>query len=89
MLSKTSNVTHTNDIYLLHQENQDFDNQHNQRLMTCKHNCGQGRHNRNNTQSIVYKHNGGVQWVNTELESNSNLEENEKWFYQWANNYDV
>ena len=40
MLSKTSNVTHTNDINLSSQENQDYDNQHDQQIMTRKHDAG-------------------------------------------------
>ena len=48
MVSKTSNVTHTNDINLLSQENQDYDNQYDQQLMTCKHDSGQGHHNQSN-----------------------------------------
>ena len=46
--------------------------------MTCKHGGGQGRHNQKDTQSIVHKHNGGVEQVNTESETNSNLEEKEE-----------
>ena len=81
--------THTNDIYLLSQENQDYNNQHDQQLTTHKHGGGQGRHNQKDTPSIVHKHNGGVQWVKNESETNSNLEEKEEWFYQWADNYDM
>ena len=40
ILSKTTNVTYTNDINLLSQENQDYDNWHDQQLMTCKHDGG-------------------------------------------------
>ena len=65
MLSKTNNVTHTNDIYNRSQENQDYNNQHDQQLMTCKHNGGQRHHNRSNPQSIVHKQNGGIEQVNT------------------------
>ena len=54
MSSKTSNVTNTNDIYILSQENQDCDNQHDQQLMTYKHSDGQGQHNQNNTQFVVH-----------------------------------
>ena len=42
MLSKTNNVTYVNGIDLLSQENQDYDNQHDQQLMTRKHEGGQG-----------------------------------------------
>ena len=45
MLSKTIKMTHTNDINLLSQENEDYDNQHDQQLMICKHDGGQGHHN--------------------------------------------
>ena len=42
MLSKPNNVTHSNGIDLLSQNNQDYDNQHHQQLMTYKHDGGQG-----------------------------------------------
>ena len=67
MLSKRNNLTHTNGIDLSSQENQDYDNQHDQQLMTRKHDGGQGHHNQSNPQSIAYKHNGGVEQVNTEF----------------------
>ena len=38
---------------LLSQENQDFNNQHDQQLMTCKHDTGQGHHNPSDTQSTT------------------------------------
>ena len=75
MLSKIRNVTHTNDTYLFSQENQDYDNLHDQQLMTRKHDGGQGRHNQNDTESIVHKHNSAIQQFDNELEPNSNLEE--------------
>ena len=75
MLSKTSNVTHTNDSNLLSQENQDCNNQHDQQLVTHKHTGGRGHHNQSNPQSIAHKQNGGVELVNTESELNSVLEE--------------
>ena len=87
MLSKTNNVTHTNDIYLLNQENQDYDNQHDQQLMPCKHDGGRGHQNRSNPQSIAHKHNDGVKRFTTELEPNNVLEEKEEWLYWWADNY--
>ena len=89
MLSKTGNVTHTDDINLLSQENQDYDNEHDQQLMTCKHDGGQRYHNQSDSQSISHKHNSDIEQGNTELEPNSVLEEKEEWFYQWAVNYDV
>ena len=89
MLSKTNNVTHTNDINLLSQENQDYDNQYDQQLLTRIHDGGWGHHNWSNPQFIPHKHNGGVERVTTELEPDSVLEEKEEWFYQWADNYDV
>ena len=45
ILSKTSNVTHTNDINLVSQKNQDYNNQHDQQLLTHKHDVGQEHHN--------------------------------------------
>ena len=48
ILSKTNNETHTNDIYLLSQENYDYNNQHDQQLMTRKHDGGQVHHNQSN-----------------------------------------
>ena len=51
MLSKISNATHTNDINLISKENQDYDNQHDQKPMTCKHEADWGYHNRSNPQS--------------------------------------
>ena len=85
---KTSNVTNTHAINILSQENEGYNNQHDQQLMTRKNDGGQGRHNQNIPQFIVQKHNGGVKQVNNELEPNSVLEEKEEWFYLWANNYD-
>ena len=87
MLSKTNNVTYANGINFLSQENQDFYNQHNQRLITCKHDGGQGYYNQSDQQFIARKHNGGLEQVNTELVPNIVLEEKEDWFYQWNNNY--
>ena len=82
-------MTHTNDINLLSQENQDYTNQHDQQLMTRKHDgCG-GHQNQSYQQFIAHKHNGGVEQVNTKLEPDGVLEEKEEWFYQWADNYDV
>ena len=40
VISQTSNMTNTNDINLLSQENQDYDNRHDQQLMTRKHDGG-------------------------------------------------
>ena len=60
MLSKTSNVTHTNDIKLLSQENQDYNNQHDQQLMTYKHDGGQGHHNQSDPQFDAHRYNSGV-----------------------------
>ena len=37
MLLKTNDVTHTKDIDLLSQENQDYYNQYAQQSITCKH----------------------------------------------------
>ena len=51
ILSKTSNVAHINDIHLLSQENQDYNNQHDQQLMTQKHDAGQGNHKQSDPQS--------------------------------------
>ena len=48
MLSKTSNATHTTDINLSSQENQDYDNQYDQQTMTPKHDASQGHHNQSN-----------------------------------------
>ena len=73
-------MTHTNDINLTSQENQDYNNQYDQQLMTYKHNGGQGHHNQSNPQSIADKHNGGVEQINTKLEPNSVLEEKKEWF---------
>ena len=71
---KTSNVTHTNDINILFQENEDYHNQHDQQLITHKHDGGQGHHNQSNLQFIAHKHNSGVKRVNNESEPNSVLE---------------
>ena len=57
--------------------------------MTCRHDGGRGHHNQSDPQFIAHKHNNDVEWVNTELEPNSILEEKEEWFYQWADKYDV
>ena len=38
---------------LLSQGNQDCDNQHDQQLLTCKHDTGQGHHNSSNPQSTT------------------------------------
>ena len=38
---------------LLSQENQDHNNQHNQQLMTCKHDTNRGHHNPSNPQSTT------------------------------------
>ena len=38
---------------LLSQENQDYDNEHDQQLMTCKHDTGQGHHNPSDPQSTT------------------------------------
>ena len=65
MLSTTSNVTYTNGINLLSQESQDYGNQHDQQLMTRKHDGGQGHYNKSDQQFIAHKHNGGVERVNT------------------------
>ena len=67
MLSKTNKVTHANGINLSSQENQDYNNQHDQQLMTRKHDGGQGYYNQSNPQLIAHRHNGGVEQVNTEL----------------------
>ena len=48
--------------------------------MTRKHDGGQGHHNQSNPQSIAYKHNGGVEQVNTDLEPKNILEEKKEWF---------
>ena len=71
------------------QEIQDYDNQHDQQLMTHKHDASQGHHNQSNPQFIAHKYNSGVERVNTELEPNNVLEEKEEWCYQSADNYDV
>ena len=60
VLSKTSNVTHTNDINISSQENEDYHNQHDQQLVTSKHDCSQGHHNQSDSQFIYCKHNGSV-----------------------------
>ena len=86
---KTSNMTHTNDSNLLSQENQDYDIQHDQQLMTHKHDGGQRHHNQNDPQSIARKNNSGVERFNTEFEPNSVFKKKAEWFYQWAENYDV
>ena len=89
MLSKTNNVTYANGIDLLSQENQDCYNQHDQQLITCKYDGGQGYYNRSDQQFITRKHNGGLEQVNTELVPAIVLKEREEWIYQWADNYDV
>ena len=38
---------------LLSQENKDYDNQHDQQLMTCKHDTGRGYQNLSNPQSTI------------------------------------
>ena len=49
MLSKTKNVTkHANGNDFISQENQDYDNQHDQQLMICKHDGGQRYCNQSN-----------------------------------------
>ena len=61
MLSKTNNVTHGNGINLLSQENKDYYNRHDQQLITCKHDGGQGYCNQSDQQFIARKHNGGLE----------------------------
>ena len=89
MLSKTNNVTNTNDINLSSEQNKNSDNLHDLQLMTRKPDGGQEHHNQSNSQFIAHTRNGGVDWVSTELEPDSVLEEKEEWFYQWADSYDV
>ena len=89
LLSKTSNVTHMNSIDLLSQENQDYYNWHDQQLTTYKYDVGWGYYNQSDQQFIICKHNSGLEQVNTELVPDIVLEENEDWFYQWVDNYDV
>ena len=81
MLSKTNNVTHTNGINLSSQENQDYNNRHDQQLITCKHDDNWGYYNQSDQQFIDCKHNGGREQVNTELVADIVLEEEENSFY--------
>ena len=67
LLSKTNKVTHANGINLSSQENQDYNNQHDQQLMTCKHDGCRGYYDQSNPQFIAHRHNGVVEQVNTEL----------------------
>ena len=46
MLSKINNATHTKDINLISQENQDYYNQHDQQFITHKHDGSQKYYNR-------------------------------------------
>ena len=54
---------------LLSLENHDYDIRHDQQIMTCKHDGGQGYCNQSDSQFIAHKHNDGVEQVNTELYS--------------------
>ena len=84
----TNNAMNTTDNEVLNQENQYYNNQHDQQLMTRKHDSDQGHHNQSNPQ-FIGKHNGGLEQVNTELVPNTVLEEKEEKFHKWANNYGV
>ena len=50
LLTKVLNASGA-DVNLLSQENQNYDNQHDQHLMTCKHDAGRGQHNQSDPQS--------------------------------------
>ena len=39
---------------LLSQEDQDYNNRHDQKLMTCKHDTGQGHHNPSDPQFTIF-----------------------------------
>ena len=75
MLSKTDNVTHTKDIDLICQENQDYYNGHDQQSIACKHNGGQGYYNRSDQQFIARKHKGGLEQIIIKLVPGIILEE--------------
>ena len=87
-LSKTNNVTHAKDIDLLSQENQDYYNQHDQQIITSKHDGGRGYYNRSDQKCIAHKHDGGLERVTIELVPAIILEE-EDGFYKWADKYDI
>ena len=88
MLSKTNNATHAKDISLWSQENQDYYNQHDQQLITRKHDGGWEYYNQSDQQFIARKHDGGLEQVTIELVPDIILEEEEDVFYQWADKYD-
>ena len=56
MLSKTNNATHTKNIYLLSQENQEYYNRHDQQFITHKHDGGQEYYDQSDQQFIARKH---------------------------------
>ena len=81
-------MTHTKDINLLSQENQDYYNQHDQQFIARKHDGGQEYYNRRDQQFIARKYEGGVEQVSIELVPDIILEEKEDSFYRWADKYD-
>ena len=88
MLLKTNNATHTKDIDLLRQENQDYYNWHDQQFIVCKHDGDWKYYNQSDQQFITRKHDGCPEQVTNELILNIVLEEEEDGFYQWADKYD-
>ena len=80
MLSKTNNTTHTKDIYLLSQENQDYYNLHDQQFIARKHGGGQEYYNQSGQQFIARKHDGGLEQVTIELVPDIILEEGKTFF---------
>ena len=74
-------MAHANGIDLSSQENKDYYNQHDQQLITCKHDGGQGYYNQSDQQFIACEYNGGLEQVNTKLVPNIVLEEKEDGFY--------
>ena len=82
MLSKINNMTHTKDINLSSQENQDYFNQYDQQFIACKHDGGQIYYNQIDQQFIAHKHNDGLKRVTIELVFNVVLEEEENYFCQ-------
>ena len=62
-----------NGIDPLSQENQDYNNRHDQQLLTRKYDGCQGYCNQSDPQFTTYKHNSGVERINIELVPNSVL----------------
>ena len=55
MLLKTNSKTHTEDINILSQQNQDYYNSHDQQFVAHKHDSGQKSYNQSDQQFIARK----------------------------------